>query len=300
MNLNLKKLSAAVMTATVALTLAACSNEGKTMVTYKGGKITEEQYLNKVKKTQAGQQTFSQMIITNVFENQYGKKVSNADVNKMLNQYKKQYGSSFSQVLTQNGMSVATLRENIRSSLLMNAAMKDLKKISTKQEEKYWKSYQPAVTVQHILVSSKSTANNIIKQLKAGKDFATLAKKYSLDTNTKNKGGKLSSFDSTDTTLDDSFKTAAFKLKKGEYTTSPVKTQSGYEIIKMIKTGEKGTLKQNKAKIDKAIYAEMAQDSTVMSSVIKTVLTKANIKIKDSSLKNVLSSYMSTTSTTNN
>ena len=44
--------------------------------------------------------------------------------------------------------------------------------------------------------------------------------------------------------LDSSFKTAAFKLKTGEITTTPVKTQYGYHVIKMIKHPAKGTLKR--------------------------------------------------------
>src|SRR5699024_11657387 len=53
--------------------------------------------------------------------------------------------------------------------------------------------------------------------------------------------GKLSAFDSTDTSLDSTFKKAAFKLKTGEYTATPVKTQYGYHVILMLKNPGKGT-----------------------------------------------------------
>ena len=43
----------------------------------------------------------------------------------------------------------------------------------------------------------------------------------------------------------------------------------------------------------------MEQDTTTMQSVIRTVLKKSDISIKDKDLSNVLSSYMSTTATTN-
>lgn len=150
--------------------------------------------------------------------------------------------------------------------------------------------------MQHILVSKKSTAEDIIKQLKDGGDFKKLAKKYSTDTATKNDAGKLPAFDSTDSTLDSSFKTAAFKLKTGEITTTPVKTQYGYHVIKMIKHPAKGTLKEHKKQIDNQIYQSMSEDQSVMRSVIATVLKRADVSIKDKDLKNVLSQYVSSDS----
>ena len=190
----------------------------------------------------------------------------------------------------------SSFKQNLKTNLLTEAALKDIKKISKSQEQKAWKTYQPKVTVQHILVAKKSTAQNIIKQLKDCKSFSSLAKKYSLDTATKNKAGKLPSFDSTDTTLDSSFKTAAFKLKTGEVTSTPVKSQSGYHVIKMIKHPAKGKFADHKKAIDNQIYASMAQDQSTMRDVISTVLKKANVSIKDNDLKNVLSQYISTSS----
>lgn len=133
--------------------------------------------------------------------------------------------------------------------------------------------------------------------MKDGKSFKSLAKKYSLDTATKNKAGKLPAFDSTDNTLDSSFKTAAFKLKTGEVTSTPVKSQSGYHVIKMINHPAKGKFADHKKAIDNEIYASMAQDQATMKDVISTVLKRADVSIKDNDLKDVLSSYVSTGAT---
>ena len=295
---NYVKKTAAVLAALgVALSMAACSNgSSSTVASYKGGKITQQQYYDEMKKSQSGQSTLANMIIYRALNEQYGSKVSSSEVNKQYNNYKKQYGSQFSAVLQQNRMAPSSFKQNLKTNLLSEAALKDIKKVTKAQEKKAWKTYQPKVTVQHILVSKKSTAQKIIKELKAGKSFASLAKKYSLDTATKNNAGKLPAFDSTDTTLDPSFKTAAFKLKTGEVTSTPVKSQSGYHVIKMIKHPSKGTFAEHKKTIDNLIYASMAQDQTTMREVIATVLKRANVSIKDSDLKNVLSSYVSTTS----
>ena len=289
----IKKAAAAVAVAGVALSLSACSSNSKTVVSYKGGKITQEQYYDEMKKSQAGQSTLANMIINRALEEQYGNKVSQKQVDKQYNNYKKQYGSQFSAVLQQNGMTPSTFKQNLKTNLLSEAALKSVKKVTKKQEQEAWKSYQPKVTVQHILVAKKSTANDIIKQLKDGKSFKSLAKKYSLDTATKNNAGKLPACDSTDTTLDSSFKTAAFKLKSGEVTDTPVKSQSGYHVIKMISHPAKGKFADHKKAIDNEIYASMAQDQETMRDVIATVLKKADVSIKDNDLKNVLSSYVS-------
>lgn len=296
----MKKIAAVVAVAGVALSTAACSNGGSnsTVASYKGGKITQQQYYDEMKKSQAGKSTLASMIINRALEQQYGKYVSSKKVDKQYNNYKKQYGSQFSAVLQQNGMTASSFKENLKTNLLSEQALKHIKKISKKQEQQAWKSYQPKVTVQHILVAKKSTAQSIIKQLKDGKSFKSLAKKYSLDTATKNKAGKLPAFDSTDNTLDSSFKTAAFKLKTGEVTSTPVKSQSGYHVIKMISHPAKGKFADHKKTIDDEIYASMAQDQATMKDVISTVLKRADVSIKDSDLKDVLASYVSTTSAT--
>lgn len=295
----MKKIAAVVAVAGVALSTAACSNSGSnaTVASYKGGKITQQQYYDEMKKSQAGKSALANMIINRALEQQYGKYVSSKKVDKQYNNYKKQYGSQFSAVLQQNGMTASAFKQNLKTNLLSEQALKHIKKVSKKQEQQAWKNYQPKVTVQHILVATKSTAESIIKQLKDGKSFKSLAKKYSLDTATKNKAGKLPAFDSTDNTLDSSFKSAAFKLKNDEVTSTPVKSQSGYHVIKMINRPAKGKFADHKKAIDDQIYASMAQDQATMKDVIATVLKRADVSIKDNDLKDVLSAYVSTGTT---
>lgn len=286
-----KTAAAVVAFAGIALSTTACSSS-KTVVSYKGGKITQQQYYDKMKKTEAGQSELASMIVNNVLEEQYGKYVSNKKVNNEFNKSKKQYGSQFDAILQQQGLTQSTYKESIRTNLLMNQALRHTKKITKKQEEKAWKNYQPEVQVQHILVSKKSTAEDIIKQLNDGTSFNSLAKKYSTDSATKKSGGKLPKFDSSDTSLDSTFKKAAFKLKPGEYTKTPVKTEYGYHVIKMISKPSKGSFKSHKKQIDNQIYNKMAQDQTTMQSVLATVLKRADVSIKDNDLKDVLTKYI--------
>ncbi|MBF0102618.1 MAG: peptidylprolyl isomerase [Desulfobacterales bacterium] len=86
---------------------------------------------------------------------------------------------------------------------------------------------QEQVKASHILVKTEEEANAILKELKAGKDFAELAKQKS-ECPSKEKGGDLGWF--TKGRMVREFEDAAFKLKKGE-TSGLVKTQFGYHII---------------------------------------------------------------------
>ena len=98
MNKTWKKAATVLAFAGIALSATACSGS-KAVVTYKGGKITESQYYDKMKESQAGQSTLASMIVSDALESQYGKDVTQKQVDKEYNKYKKQYGSQFESVL---------------------------------------------------------------------------------------------------------------------------------------------------------------------------------------------------------
>ncbi|AVK62848.1 peptidylprolyl isomerase [Lactobacillus sp. CBA3606] len=293
----MKKWLIALAGVLLTFTLAGCGS--KTVASTSGGKITESQYYSSMKGTSSGKQVLQQMILNKVLEKDYGSKVSTKTVTKQYNTYKSQYGSSFSTVLTQNGLTAKTFKEQIRSNLLLKEAVKDKVTITDAALKKQWKSYEPKVTVQHILVAKSDTADTVLSELKKDSsqaNFTKLAKKYSTDSTSKSDGGKLAAFDNTNTSYSSKFLTAAFKLKNGAYTTSAVKTSNGYEIIRMIKNPGKGKMSDHTAELKKQILDNDMSDSTVLHNVVAKVLKAGNVKIKDSDLKNILSSYLSTSS----
>jgi foldase protein PrsA len=82
----------------------------------------------------------------------------------------------------------------------------------------------------HILVKKQSEAIAIIERLKKGESFTTLAKELSIDKGSAKRGGDLGLFGRG--MMVKQFEEAAFKLKKGEMTSEPIKTEFGYHIIK--------------------------------------------------------------------
>lgn len=105
------------------------------------------------------------------------------------------------------------------------------------EEMKKQASSQKQYDVSHILVKDKKTADDIEAQLKKGANFADLAKKYSTDPGSKTKGGELGWSDGSNYVPE--FTAAIKTLQKGKYTTTPVKSQFGFHIIKLndVKTG---------------------------------------------------------------
>ena len=83
----------------------------------------------------------------------------------------------------------------------------------------------------HILVDKEDDAKKLIAQIKAGGKFDELAKKNSKDTGSAENGGDLDW--SKPNAYVPEFAAALQKLKPGEMTDTPVKTQFGYHIIKL-------------------------------------------------------------------
>jgi peptidyl-prolyl cis-trans isomerase C len=85
------------------------------------------------------------------------------------------------------------------------------------------------VQARHILVATEDEAKALIAQLKKGASFDKLAREKSTDKASGGEGGDLGWFKKSDMVKE--FADAAFALKKGEMSDTPVKTQFGYHII---------------------------------------------------------------------
>jgi len=84
------------------------------------------------------------------------------------------------------------------------------------------------IHARHILVDTQAEAEAALKRIKAGEDFAKVAKEVSKDA--ADSGGDLGWF--TKDRMVPEFADAAFKLNEGEVS-EPVKTQFGWHIIKV-------------------------------------------------------------------
>jgi peptidyl-prolyl cis-trans isomerase C len=125
----------------------------------------------------------------------------------------------------------------LRNKLLMGFELQEEAKAAV-NEETMQQTYQDAVKsiagqeevrARHILVPSEDEAKTILAELRAGADFATVAKEKSKDPGAA-EGGDLGYF-SKDQMVPE-FAEVAFKMYAGQLS-NPVKTQFGWHIIKL-------------------------------------------------------------------
>lgn len=167
--------------------------------------------------------------------------------------------------------------QNAVRQMLAAAYVEDtIEKNLTKEElSKMYNQYlrdnppQEGMEAAHILVKSKEEAEDIISKLKKGEDFAKLANEHSIDKAAHD--GELGLF--TRELMVREFSDAAFAMKEGEISKTPVKTQYGYHVIKAGK----------RQMIEPPSFEEMENELTQMyrntaaSDILKSLRSDAKI-----------------------
>lgn len=125
---------------------------------------------------------------------------------------------------------------------------------------------------------AEQKATDLIARLKKGEDFAKLAKEFGTD-GTKDKGGDLGWFGRG--AMVEQFEAAAFALKAGEISPTPVRTEYGYHVIKVdgfktIKSTEAGQPDETQVR---ARHILIPVDSSVYSQYIRSLIAKADVYV---------------------
>ena len=202
-----------------------------------------------------------------------GIKITDDKVNKRIAQLKKQfYGNSdqrYLKTLKQQGLTEDQAKEEVKAQLISEELFKKVTgsvKVSSDEVKAYYNSHksqygQPQTRdVRHILVAKKALADSLYAQLKAGANFAKLAKKYSKDPGSASNGGKLTI--SKGQTVP-AFDKTAFSLKTGELS-PPIHTQYGYHIIQAlsaVKAAQTTSLSKVQASIKQQLEQQRKNDA---------------------------------------
>lgn len=124
------------------------------------------------------------------------------------------------------------------------------------------------VQARHILIAgttpeSKAEAENILKDLKGGADFAKLAEEKSADKGSAAKGGDVGFF--AKGRMVPQFEQAAFELKNKNDLSGVVESQFGYHIIQLLDRKPAGVrpIEEVKDELAKEVRATIAQDARV-------------------------------------
>ncbi len=220
-----------------------------------------------------------------------GVKVSKKELNDEVKRIKDNFAGDeeYKTWLEQNNFTEAKLRQLIQDNLRVTK-LRDLKSKVEVTEEDVKNAYEQ-VRASHILVTpvgenwdaAKKQAEKILSEIKAGKNFADLAKKYSADTATKDKGGDLDYF-GHDSGMDPEFAKAAFALKTGQVS-EPVKSTYGYHLIKVTARKDATGAEFDKAKDDLKKQLESKSAETQFNEWFSKTLAEAKIVVNDPALR---------------
>ena len=271
-----------IVTATIGtLMLSACgtTSSSEVIATSKASTITKGDF-DKQLKDRYGKDMLYEMMAQDIITKKY--KVSDDEVNKEFKKAKDQYGDQFNLVLESNRLkNEDDFKNQIRFKLAMNKAIKQ--SITEKDIKDH---YKPEIKASDILVNDEKTANEIKKKLDEGASFEELAKQESQDPVSKDKGGDLGYFGPGK--MAPEFEDAAYKLNVGEIS-APVKTSQGYHIIKLTDKKPLKPYDEVKDSIRKDLEEQRLTDNTTGQKILLDELQKADIKVKDSDLKDTFS-----------
>ncbi len=189
----------------------------------------------------------------------------------------------------------------VKSNYLTNKASTDYAKtlITDSEIKDYYKTDVRAdITGVHILVkptgtddasiaAAKTKAETIITEInnkvKVGAKIEDAFKAYDSDSDDATLYQDLGTFNYTDMVED--FSKAAYNLKAGEMSKTPVKTSYGYHVILITNVGEKKSLEDAKEDILTTLAEKkVSSDTTISVSAMDKLREKYGMKINDSSV----------------
>lgn len=304
------------------------SNGDEAVVTFNdGSKISANDFYKEIKDS-FGLSTLVNMIDKYIYERELDDKTTDAKTyaDAVIKQMRSNYDSEEALLQTLNYYGYQTVEayhNYLYINYLQNEAVKKYvegKITDDELKEFYEKSVYPNMTISHILITpdvkdgmsdadkkkeedkAKEEINKIIEELNKAKKnnenindtFSKLAKEYSNDDSTKNKGGDLGeiNIDSLNSKYDELVK-AAYKLKDGEYSTELITTESGYHVILKTKTGTKKSYEDSLTSMkEKITENKLTENKELSVEAIKYYREKYDLNIVDSEIKTQYGKYM--------
>ena len=137
------------------------------------------------------------------------------------------------------------------------------------------------------LIKARKKADEAHDKLEAGEDYDTVAKAYSEDKVTSNKGGYLGFFGIN--RYEKAFEEAAFTLAKDGDFTKPIETSIGWHIIKRINLKQGQTYQQMKAALQNKVKQD-ARHTLARQVMVEKIKKEGSFKEERTTLQNFITS----------
>jgi foldase protein PrsA len=293
---KLIRTAAAVATAIVGITFSGCSGSssggGGDIATVNDQHISKADFDRKLESSPTAKQVLTQMVQQALID-QYGKdqkiNISADAIAKKEADIKSKYPpGQFEAILKQQGLTENDVQNILRQQLIIEQAVGPQVKVTDADIKAYFDKNHATldkpeqVRARHILVADEKTADAVEAKLKAGGNFADLAKQYSTDPSTKDKGGELGFFGKGQ--MVPAFQAVAFSLPVGAIS-APVKSPFGWHIINVEekKPATLATLASAKAGIKDTLTQQQTQQQIPV--FLQGLRAKANITVNDDRFK---------------
>jgi len=245
-------------------------------------------------------QVVESMVVEQLLDEQIKKaniNITDSDVNNKLNELIAEKGmtmESLKTAIAAQGGTLDQIKEQIKRTLSYEKLMgpveindAEAKAFYEENKDKDFLNRPEQVKASHIFLKVDASAtpeqkaavkakiDGLLKQAKAGGDFAALAKENSDDAGSKIRGGDLGFFDRNTIPVKE-FTDAAFATKVGEVS-GVVETQYGYHIIKVTDRKEGGLTPFDKAKTDIVKSLQDKKKSEIFKQLREKIKAEAKI-----------------------
>ena len=226
--------------------------------------------------------------------------IPDADVEARITQIKRQFPSEdvFIQMLIERKLTIeqvkADAREEMAIGKMIEAEVAEKAAVTPEQVQDFYAKNpdqfaQPErVRASHILISvpenadaaakaqARTKAEQVLKDVKAGKDFAALAKQHSGDPGSAGDGGDLGYFEQGQ--MVGPFNDAAFALQPGA-TSELVETQFGFHIIKVADRQPGRTVPLDEVRAQVEQYLQGLNRQQQMEAFVESLRAKGKVEV---------------------
>lgn len=226
--------------------------------------------------------------------------VADSEIDGQIGRIRQQFPTeeAFKQALAEQKVTLEKLRDEARTRMSVSKVVEaevapkvsvppaDISSFYEQNKERF--KEPESVRASHILIrvpenadeaatnKAKTEADDLLKQARAGADFAKLATEHSQDPGSATKGGELSFFAKGQMVPE--FEAAAFALKAGELS-GVVKTQFGFHIIKLHERRAERIVPLTEAQAQISQYMSQMQRQEKTDAFVNQLRAKAKIEI---------------------
>ena len=286
------RIAAALGTAALCVSLTACNGGGGNVASVNGQAISRSELDRKLESSAVAKQVLNQMVQQTLLE-QYARDKKIDITQAQLDQREKETKAKFQpgqfeQIVKQQGYTEQDIQNILKSQLILEKALApqvnvseaDIKAYFDKNHAVFDKPEQ--IKARHILVADQNTANQVLAKVKAGGNWDALAKQYSTDPSSKDKGGDLGFFGRGQ--MVPQFQDAAFGAKAGQVV-GPVKSPFGFHIIQVMekKPAQRATLASAHDKIKETLTQQQQNQQAPL--FLQQLRSAAKIDVYDDRYK---------------